>query len=76
MLADVVHPDQTYTVSGRTIFDNMYLVWDFLKLACREGLSFSLLSFDQEKTFDWVDHEYLTGTLRVFGFGSRFMLFL
>ncbi|CAM2094758.1 unnamed protein product [Caretta caretta] len=28
MLADVVHPDQTYTVPGRTIFDNLYLVRD------------------------------------------------
>ncbi|CAM2112212.1 unnamed protein product [Caretta caretta] len=26
VLADVIHPDQTYTVPGRTIFDNLYLV--------------------------------------------------
>ncbi|CAM2114538.1 unnamed protein product [Caretta caretta] len=26
VLADVVHPDQTYTIPGRTIFDNLYLV--------------------------------------------------
>ncbi|CAM2105066.1 unnamed protein product [Caretta caretta] len=42
VLADVVHPDQTYTVPGRTIFDNLYLVWDLLELACRDGLSFAL----------------------------------
>ncbi|CAM2098378.1 unnamed protein product [Caretta caretta] len=32
VLADVVHPDQTYSVPERTIFDNLYLVWDFLEL--------------------------------------------
>ncbi|CAM5148391.1 unnamed protein product [Eretmochelys imbricata] len=25
VLADMIHPDQTYTVLGRTIFDNLYL---------------------------------------------------
>nr|XP_042702031.1 uncharacterized protein LOC101937174 [Chrysemys picta bellii] len=32
LLADVVHPDQTYTIPGRTIFDNLYLVRDLLEL--------------------------------------------
>ncbi|CAM2106327.1 unnamed protein product [Caretta caretta] len=52
MLADVVHPDQTYTVPGRSIFDNLYLVWDLLELGCRDGLLFVLLSLDQEKAFN------------------------
>ncbi|CAM2119791.1 unnamed protein product [Caretta caretta] len=30
MLADVVYPDQTCMVQDRTIFDNLYLVWDLL----------------------------------------------
>ncbi|CAM2119751.1 unnamed protein product [Caretta caretta] len=75
MLEDVIHPDQTYTIPGRTIFDNLYLVWDLLELGCRDGLSFAL-SLDQEKVFDRVDHGYLLGTLRALGFGSQFMGFL
>ncbi|CAM2103346.1 unnamed protein product [Caretta caretta] len=63
VLVDVVHPNQTYAVSGRTIFDNPYLVRDLLELRCRDGLSFTLLSLDQEKAFDRVDHGYLLGTL-------------
>ncbi|CAM2115755.1 unnamed protein product [Caretta caretta] len=76
MLADVVHPDQTYTVPGWTIFDNLYLVRDLLELGCRDGLSFVLLSLDQEKAFDRMDHGYLLDTLRVFGFGPQFVGFL
>ncbi|CAM2108446.1 unnamed protein product [Caretta caretta] len=76
VLADVIHPDQTYTVPGRTIFDNLYLVRDLLELGCRDGLSFALLSLDQEKAFDRVDHGYLLSTLRAFGFGHQFVGFI
>ncbi|CAM2108111.1 unnamed protein product [Caretta caretta] len=61
VLADVIHPDQTYTVPGRTVFDNLYLVRDLLELGCRDGLLFALLSLDQEKEFDRVDHGRLMG---------------
>ncbi|KAG6924291.1 hypothetical protein G0U57_017844, partial [Chelydra serpentina] len=43
VLADVVHPDQTYTIPGRTILDNPYLVRDLLELKCREQQSTLLL---------------------------------
>ncbi|CAM2112899.1 unnamed protein product [Caretta caretta] len=76
MMVDVVHPDQTNTVPGQTIFDNLYLVRDLLELGPRDGLSFALLSLDQEKAFDRVDHGYLLGTLKAFGFGPQFMGFL
>ncbi|CAM2108705.1 unnamed protein product [Caretta caretta] len=76
MLADMVHPDQTYTVLGRTIFDTLYLVRGFLELGRRDGLSFALLSLDQEKAFDRMDHGYLLGTLRAFGFGPQLLGFL
>ncbi|CAM2109439.1 unnamed protein product [Caretta caretta] len=61
VLADLVHPDQTYTIPDRSIFDNLYLVLDLLELGFRDGLSFALLSLDQEKAFDRVDHRRLTG---------------
>ncbi|CAM2100050.1 unnamed protein product [Caretta caretta] len=76
VLANVVHPDQTYPVPGRTIFNNLYLVRDLLELGCRDGLSFALLSLDQEKAFDRVEHGYLLGTLRAFHFSPQFMGFL
>ncbi|CAM2118782.1 unnamed protein product [Caretta caretta] len=76
MLADVVHPDQTYAISGCTIFENLYLLRDLLELGCRDGLSFSLLSLDQEKAFDRVDHGYLLSTLCAFGFRPQFVGFL
>ncbi|CAM5166276.1 unnamed protein product, partial [Natator depressus] len=76
MLADVIHPDQTYTVPGCSIFDNLFLVRDLLELGHRDSLSLALLSLDQEKAFDRVDHGYLLGTLQAFGFGPQFVSFL
>ncbi|CAM2116256.1 unnamed protein product [Caretta caretta] len=75
VMADVIHPDQTYTVPGRSIFDNLFLVRDLLELGRRDGLSFALLSLDQ-KAFDRVDHGYLLSTLQAFGFGPQFVSFL
>ncbi|CAM2096440.1 unnamed protein product [Caretta caretta] len=76
VIADVIHPDQTYTVPGHRIFDNLFLVRDLLELGRRDGLSFTLLSLDQEKAFDRVDLEYLLSTLQAFGFGPQFVSFL
>ncbi|CAM2117657.1 unnamed protein product [Caretta caretta] len=60
VMADVIQPDRTYTVPGRSIFDNLFLVRDLLELGRRDGLSFALLSLDQEKAFDrpWVPPEH------------------
>ncbi|CAM5144246.1 unnamed protein product [Eretmochelys imbricata] len=76
VLADVIHPDQTYTVPDRSIFDNLFLVRDLLELGRRDCLSFALLSLDQEKAFDRVDHGYFLSTLQAFGFGPQFVGFL
>ncbi|CAM2105386.1 unnamed protein product [Caretta caretta] len=76
VLADVIHPEQTYTVPGHSIFDNLFLVRDLLELGRRDSLLFALLSLDQEKAFDRVDHGYLLGTLQAFGFGPQFVSFL
>ncbi|CAM2096997.1 unnamed protein product [Caretta caretta] len=76
VLVDVIHPDQTYTVPDHSIFDNLFMVLDLLELGRRDGLLLGLLSLDQEKAFERVDHGYLLSTLQAFGFGPQFVGFL
>ncbi len=67
----VIHPDQTYCVPGRSIFDNISLIWDILEVSNLCNLDFGLISLDQEKAFDRVEHTYLWRTLSAFGFCQK-----
>ncbi len=69
----VIHVDQTYCVPNRSIFDNIYLIRDILDISRSLGLNVGLISLDQEKAFDRVEHNYLWQTLREFGFSPSFI---
>ena len=72
VLSTIIHPDQTCSVPGRSIFDNLTLlrdVLDYVNVTNEPGI---LLNLDQEKAFDRVDRLFLLNTLSRFGFGETF----
>ena len=73
VLPSIVSEDQTCSVSGRTIFDNLTLFRDTLDYINLTGEPGILVSLDQEKAFDRVDRSFLSNVLRKFGFGSSFL---
>ncbi|XP_072896886.1 von Willebrand factor A domain-containing protein 7-like [Hemitrygon akajei] len=73
VLRQVIHPDQSYTVPGRSIQDNVHLVRDLIHLQQETGSPAAFLSLDQEKAFDWVDHSFLVCALQAVGLGPHFV---
>ncbi len=69
----VIHPDQSYCVPGRSISDNISLITDILDGGKLFDLDIGLISIDQEKAFDRVEHLYLWSVMKAFGFDSGYI---
>lgn len=72
-LGILIHKDQSYCIPDRSIMDNLHLMRDIIDICKSCDFSIGLLSLDQEKAFDRVDHTFLFSTLKAFGFGEGFI---
>ena len=68
----VIAPDQTCSVRGRFIGENVALLRDVAYYANEADLPVAILALDQEKAFDRVDWAFLFKTLQHLGFGPSF----
>jgi len=68
----IIHMDQSYCIPERSIVDNISLIRDVLEVSRIFGLKCALVSLDQEKAFDRVEHCYLWDTFKAFGFPPGF----
>uniref|UniRef100_A0AAV2IV26 Reverse transcriptase domain-containing protein n=1 Tax=Knipowitschia caucasica TaxID=637954 RepID=A0AAV2IV26_KNICA len=73
VMASVIHVDQTYCVPSRLIGDNHTLIRDVLEVSGSLGINLGLISMDQEKAFDRVEHQFLWQTMTAFGFSPGFI---
>ncbi len=73
MFHTIIHKDQSYCIKDRCISDNLHLVRDVIDYAFKNNIDMGLLSLDQEKAFDRVDHQFLFRVLKAFGFGDTFV---
>ncbi|KAI3353957.1 hypothetical protein L3Q82_018450 [Scortum barcoo] len=73
-MEQVIHLDQTYCVPGRSVVDNVYLILDVLEVSSSLGINTDLISLDQEKAFDRVEHNFLWKVMERFGFSAGFRI--
>lgn len=69
-MKQVLHQDQTYCVPGRSMADNIHLIKDVLEVSGSLGINIGLISLDQEKDFDGVEHKFLWKLMERFWFSS------
>ena len=72
VLPQILSEDQTCGVPGRSIFENLFLLRDTIDYARLKQLSAAVISLDQEKAFDRVNHAFLQRVLEKFNFGPQF----
>ncbi|KAL7852903.1 hypothetical protein SRHO_G00186880 [Serrasalmus rhombeus] len=63
----LVHSDQTCGVPGRSATWNLHLIRDAISWAGDRNVPLALVSLDQEKAFDRVDHSFLERVLTTLG---------
>ena len=71
VISDLIGPEQTYAVKGRSIQDNLHLIREVLE-GIKDGTKAALISLDQSKAFDRVDHQFLAIVLETAGFNPEF----
>ena len=59
VIEEIVHPDQTCSIPGRSIQDNVHLIINLIDYVDDKNMSAAIISLDQSKAFDRVSHEYL-----------------
>ena len=57
VISDLIGSEQTYAVKGRSIQDNLHLIREVLE-GIEDGTEAALISLDQSKAFDRVDHRF------------------
>lgn len=73
VLSLFIHTDQTASIKGRTINDNIRLLHGVVAYANEVNIPLALISVDHLKAFDTVSHELLFKCLENFGFGPSFV---
>ena len=71
VISDLIGSEQTYAVKGRSIQDNLHLIREVLE-GIEDGTEAVLISLDQSKAFDRVDHRFLVTVLETAGFQPEF----
>lgn len=73
ILPNIIKTTQAYAVKGKDITDITSSIRDIIQYMKEEKKEGYIISVDFEKAFDRVEHTFLFGVLKKFGFGENFL---
>jgi exonuclease III len=73
VLDTIVDVDQTCSIRGRSIHDNVHLLRNITDYVNQKGLKCAFVSLDMEKAFDRVEYSFVSKCLQAYGFGPSFV---
>ena len=73
VMQTIFHKDQTCGLVGRSIFSNLQLIRDMLDMIDKTNETGILVTLNQGKAFDRVDHDFLMPVLFKFVSGRLFV---
>ena len=73
VMPSIVHMDQTCSVIGRSITDNVHLLRNIFDFTEQKDIRCAFINLDQAKAFDRVSIPYLLSVLQAYGFGPSFI---
>ena len=71
VIGDLIGPEQTFAVKGRSIKNNLHLIREVIE-GIKDDTEAALISLDQCKAFDRVDHRFLATVLETARFEPEF----
>ena len=76
ILPQIISEEQNCSIPHRTIFNNLCLTRDAIRLAKEKNTKFYILQIDQEKAFDNIDHKFPYKTMQKMGFSEQFITYI
>ena len=76
VMTTLVHPDQTSSVSGRTIKDSIAHVMSVIHYADNLNADAMILSVDHQAAFDMVEWPFIFETFKAMNFGPNFISYV
>ena len=71
-ISKLIHPDQQYSIPGRNIHNHTHLIRDIIHYSTQKDTQLAILSIDQQKAFDRIDHTWLIKTIDAYNLGHYF----